>query len=378
MIDETRQAKVRINNTFLEFDDDDDTELLGHHSQSCIARIGPEVVDALIDDKDEDFPDRPQMTSSTMPEKIPFKGDDDLKRDFLDKDSPGLIGDSMTGQGPQGGGPWSPMGGMWMPGMYGYQPGPYASGPYPGPGGMGGPPGMPPMPHWVPSMQFPMANQWGQPYGNDGMPPYYGGQGGPGMQGGYGQGGGKGFGKGKSKTRGRGARSKNFQPEEEAAICEFERSIGIVREEPFVPEQEKTTLMFQNIPNKFNQKMLLKEVDARGFKGKYNFFYLPIDFKNRCNMGYAFINFLDVAWAKKFEQELTGVKLSSHSSKKTCAVVPARIQGLENNIAAYRNSPVIGIPVDSYKPLIFEDGVQVPFPDPEVPLPRVQLRNPKT
>lgn len=54
-------------------------------------------------------------------------------------------------------------------------------------------------------------------------------------------------------------------------------------------EDKRTTLMIKNIPNKYTQKMLLATMDEY-FKGTYDFFYLPIDFKNKCNVGYAFIN----------------------------------------------------------------------------------------
>jgi len=55
---------------------------------------------------------------------------------------------------------------------------------------------------------------------------------------------------------------------------------------------ERTTIMIKNIPNKYTQQMLLSTID-RSQRDNYDFFYLPIDFKNNCNMGYAFINFVD-------------------------------------------------------------------------------------
>lgn len=57
-------------------------------------------------------------------------------------------------------------------------------------------------------------------------------------------------------------------------------------------DDKRTTLMIKNIPNKYTQKMLLATVDEH-FRGLYDFFYLPIDFKNKCNVGYAFINMIN-------------------------------------------------------------------------------------
>lgn len=43
-------------------------------------------------------------------------------------------------------------------------------------------------------------------------------------------------------------------------------------------KDSRTTLMIKNIPNKYNQKMLLQKIDLQN-KNQYNFFYLPLDFK---------------------------------------------------------------------------------------------------
>ena len=57
--------------------------------------------------------------------------------------------------------------------------------------------------------------------------------------------------------------------------------------------------MIKNIPNKYTQQMLLETFD-RKHENYYDFFYLPIDFKNRCNMGYAFLNFMDSIYIVDF------------------------------------------------------------------------------
>jgi hypothetical protein len=127
-------------------------------------------------------------------------------------------------------------------------------------------------------------------------------------------------------------------------------------------EVPKTTVMLRNIPNKYTQRMLLDQLNSMGYEGKYDFFYLPIDFRNRCNVGYAFINFLSNSTAKLFKNHLDGYRLTGFNSQKICEVSYARVQGLDANVLHYRNSPVNGVTIPEYRPLLFADGKEIPFP----------------
>ena len=80
-------------------------------------------------------------------------------------------------------------------------------------------------------------------------------------------------------------------------------------------EDKRTTLMIKNIPNKYTQQMLLDTVDEY-CRGSYDFFYLPIDFKNKCNVGYAFVNMTSPAGIIPLLDRFDRKKWASFNSDK--------------------------------------------------------------
>jgi len=130
-------------------------------------------------------------------------------------------------------------------------------------------------------------------------------------------------------------------------------------------EDERTTLMIKNIPNKYTQKMLLNTVNDT-HKGTYDFFYLPIDFKNRCNVGYAFINFLHAKHIVSFYKEFHNKKWEKFNSEKVCELTYGRIQGKVSLIGHFQNSSLM-CEDKKCRPIIFHSngvnsGEQEPFP----------------
>ncbi|KAJ6798309.1 protein MEI2-like 4 isoform X1 [Iris pallida] len=130
-------------------------------------------------------------------------------------------------------------------------------------------------------------------------------------------------------------------------------------------EDSRTTLMIKNIPNKYTSKMLLATIDEQ-HKGTYDFVYLPIDFKNKCNVGYAFINMIDPQHIIPFYQAFNGKKWEKFNSEKVASLAYARIQGKAALIAHFQNSSLMNED-KRCRPVIFHSdgpnaGDQEPFP----------------
>ncbi|XP_023644151.1 protein terminal ear1 homolog [Capsella rubella] len=131
----------------------------------------------------------------------------------------------------------------------------------------------------------------------------------------------------------------------------------------------RTTVMIKNLPNKYSQKLLLKMLDKHcndcnkeiikeGNKtamSSYDFVYLPIDFSNKCNVGYGFVNMTspEAVWRlyKTFHNQRWGV----FNSRKICEVTYARIQGLESLKEHFKNARLPGVDMEQnkYTPVLF-------------------------
>ncbi|CAK9139299.1 unnamed protein product [Ilex paraguariensis] len=105
-------------------------------------------------------------------------------------------------------------------------------------------------------------------------------------------------------------------------------------------EDTRTTLMIKNIPNKYTSKMLLAAIDEN-HRGTYDFLYLPIDFKNKCNVGYAFINMLSPSHIIPFYEAFNGKKWEKFNSEKVASLAYARIQGKAALVTHFQNSSLM-------------------------------------
>jgi hypothetical protein len=99
-----------------------------------------------------------------------------------------------------------------------------------------------------------------------------------------------------------------------------------------------TTVMMKQVPLKYTQRKLLREINASGFMGKYDFLYLPMDPRSHANRGFAFINMVSAGVAQEFYKKFHGQQLRHFTSDKPIIVLPADLQGFEENALQYAST----------------------------------------
>ena len=100
----------------------------------------------------------------------------------------------------------------------------------------------------------------------------------------------------------------------------------------------------------------MNELDAKdSLIGAYNFLYLPIDFKNNCNLGYAFVNMRTTQHVHDLYQKMQGShwELSVRSSK-ICKLKWGRVQGKEALLGHFLGTMHLNDTPCGFKPVTVE------------------------
>jgi len=133
-------------------------------------------------------------------------------------------------------------------------------------------------------------------------------------------------------------------------------------------EEGRTTVMLRNIPTAYSRAELLALLDKQGFSGRYCFVYVPVDFTRNTGLGYALVCMSSPIDAEQLLENFNGLAdwgSLQHGNLPCEASWSEPRQGLEEHIERYRNSPVMHKSVqDECKPVLFEDGMRIPFPAP--------------
>jgi hypothetical protein len=100
-------------------------------------------------------------------------------------------------------------------------------------------------------------------------------------------------------------------------------------------KETRTTVMIRNIPIKYDTIVLEKEL--KPFEGKYDCIYMPYDYGNEGNKGYAFLNLTNPYHILLFYDYFYNKSWLYFESKKICELNYANFQGIEEISKHARN-----------------------------------------
>lgn len=144
-------------------------------------------------------------------------------------------------------------------------------------------------------------------------------------------------------------------------------------------ECQKTTVILKNLPESFSRDVLVALLESEGFSAAFDFVYLPLHFSYGTSFGYAFVNLVSSAEARRFWGHFEGFcRWGVPSTKVGSMGWSDYLQGLESNVNRYRDSRMMHETMpDNIKAVVFEAGKRVAFPPPTKPLQRPRERQPK-
>jgi hypothetical protein len=150
--------------------------------------------------------------------------------------------------------------------------------------------------------------------------------------------------------------------------CKPKEVVKVAQASPVAP---RTTIVIKNVKIDCTRSDLISLLNSVGYEHTYDLVYLPMCFKTKKGFHYGFVNFLSPETALQFEKQLHGFAAPAYFGEQLCEITWSDCQGLEDTIAKYRNSPVMHPTVpEECKPLLFDNGKIVPFPEPTKAIPR--------
>lgn len=120
-------------------------------------------------------------------------------------------------------------------------------------------------------------------------------------------------------------------------------------------EDSRLTLMLKNIPNGFTQSFLLEVLDSF-VKNQYDFFYMPVDFKTNCNLGFGYVSMINTQSVVSLYNALNHKRWPNTPSTKICEVNYARMQGRSDMQKLCKDWAIMQLP-EKYRPVFFEKTV---------------------
>lgn len=146
-----------------------------------------------------------------------------------------------------------------------------------------------------------------------------------------------------------------------------------VEEPDMEPENGRTTLQVEGLPDGLNSTLFMEAVNSNGFENCYDFVYVPMDLVTGAPLGHALINFSSSSMAAAALDRFTGqwqwspeLRCLVDGQGHGCQASWSKYcQGLDALVERYRNSPVMheNMP-DLCKPVILNAGRIISFPAP--------------
>ena len=127
-------------------------------------------------------------------------------------------------------------------------------------------------------------------------------------------------------------------------------------------KETRTTVMIRNIPIKYTDQVLERELEQ--FEGKYDCLYMPFDYENGGNKGYAFLNLKSPYHVLLFYEVFNNKCWMFFDSKKICELNYANFQGIDEikkHAKNYKGSKKPNFYINTKTDISNNNKIEIPY-----------------